>query len=86
LIVQVWDSIFKWRGSNIIVNASVFEHFLTFGGILKRKKTKWLRHIIYGWQLLGVFGDFVTTFCLEEIVLIFLLFLIKSCILLGCGL
>jgi hypothetical protein len=47
LIVQVWNSIFNWLGSNIIVNASVSEHFLTFGGILKGKKTKGLRHIIW---------------------------------------
>jgi hypothetical protein len=42
--------------------------------------------ILFGWQLLGAFGDLVTIFCLEEIVLMFLLFLIISCILLGCGL
>jgi hypothetical protein len=47
LIVQVWDSIFNWLGSNLIVNASVSDHFLTFGGILKGKKTKGLRHIIW---------------------------------------
>jgi hypothetical protein len=47
LIVQVWDSIFKWLGTNAIVNATVTEHFLTFGGIFKGKKTKGLRHIIW---------------------------------------
>jgi hypothetical protein len=48
VIAQVWNSIFNWSGSSLLVNyASVSEHFLSFGRILKGKKTKGLWHIIW---------------------------------------
>jgi hypothetical protein len=47
VIVQVWSYIFKWMGVNFLVFTSVLDHLLSFGGIIKGKNTKRLRHIIW---------------------------------------
>jgi hypothetical protein len=47
VILQLWDAIFNWLGTTSVTYVSVTDHFLNFGGILKGKKTKGLRHIIW---------------------------------------
>jgi hypothetical protein len=44
---DIWRAVFKWMGTQILAAGTVQEHLLLFGDIVKGKKCKGVKHIIW---------------------------------------